>query len=342
MKRIKAIQIGIGHDHAIAILDSICYLSQYFDIVAIGIPTEEQDLFFDRILKCEKISGLSVCSVDEAMSIDGIEAAIIETEEKNLFRYAQMAADQGLHVHMDKPGGLDPQAYQSLLTTLQKKDLVFTTGYMYRFNPTIQKALEKVRSGAIGAVYSIEAHMDCEHPSAKREWLSQFPGGMMFYLGCHLIDLVYRFLGKPQKVIPYNTATEPDQIAAQDFSMAVFQYDNGFSIIKTCANEPGGFLRRQLVICGTKGTIEIRPLEVYDFDHDPRKHLYSAWKQTPANGDWNSQAYPFVQSEYSNRYDPMMENFAKILRKEIENPYPYAYEWEVYQLLLQACGGIEQ
>jgi len=42
-------------------------------------------------------------------------------------------------------------------------------GYMYRFNPQIQEALAKVRSGVLGNIYSVEAHMDCKHPAEVRQ-----------------------------------------------------------------------------------------------------------------------------------------------------------------------------
>ncbi len=43
--------------------------------------------------------------------------------------------------------------------------------------------------------------------------------------------------------------------------MAVFQYKDGF-FVKTTADQCGGFARRQLVLVSTKGTAELKPLEV--------------------------------------------------------------------------------
>lgn len=125
---------------------------------------------------------------------------------------------------------------------------------MYRFNPLISEAIARAKSGELGEIYSVEAHMDCVHPPEKRQWLDRFPGGMMFYLGCHLIDLIYQIQGEPDEIISMNTSTEYKIDGAEDFGMAVLKYPHGVSFAKTCAAEPGGFMRRQLVICGTKGT----------------------------------------------------------------------------------------
>ena len=61
----------------------------------------------------------------------------------------------------------------------------------------VLRALEQVRSGKLGRLLSAEAQMNCWHPNAKREWLGQYNGGMMFFLCCHLVDLVHLFMGDP-------------------------------------------------------------------------------------------------------------------------------------------------
>ncbi|MBQ2999670.1 MAG: hypothetical protein IJD64_04340, partial [Clostridia bacterium] len=190
--------------------------------------------------------------------------------------------------------------------------------------------IEMVKRGELGEIYSVEAHMDCKHPAKVREWLGNFEGGMTFFLGCHLIDLIYQIQGEPTEVIPLSCSTGFDGISAEDYGMVVFQYPNGGSFAKTCASEFGGFLRRQLVICGEKGTIEIKPLEVLTEEgvYSVANECYDANWNTP----WQSS-----QSEVYDRYDAMMKNFAELVRGK-ENPYSYDYELNLYKLILRACG----
>ena len=65
----------------------------------------------------------------------------------------------------------------------------------------------------------------------------------------------------PKRIIPLNKSTGLDGLDSTDFGMAVFEYENGVSFVKTNDIERGGFLRRQLVVIGTKGTVEVKPLE---------------------------------------------------------------------------------
>ena len=115
--------------------------------------------------------------------------------------------------------------------------------------------------------------------------------------------------------------------------MAVFRYPNGISFAKTCDCELGGFVRRQLVICGEKGTIELQPMEycVEDLQYTVMKETYST--------DWQTTG-EISQSENFDRYDGMMENFAYLVRGLKENPYTYDYELNLYKLVLRACGEV--
>ena len=172
--------------------------------------------------------------------------------------------------------------------------------------------------------------MSCTHTPDIREWLATFRGGMMFFLGCHLIDLIYQIQGEPDEVIPLNCSTGIDGIHTEDYGMAVFKYRNGVSFAKTCDTERGGFSRRQLVICGEKGTIEIKPLEA----------LTDNGQYTVSNEYFDSNWFkPWVttESEVHDRYDGMLYNFAELVNGK-ENPYNYDYELALYKLVLRACG----
>jgi predicted dehydrogenase len=256
----------------------------------------------------------------------------VETEEIYLTKYARMVAESSKHLHMEKPGGTDPKEFKALIDLLKAKNLVFSTGYMYRFNPKIREAIERAKSGELGNIYSVEAHMDCKHPPHVREWLRCFPGGMMFFLGCHLVDMIYQIQGAPLEIIPLNCSTGIDGLDTDDCGLVVFKYRNGVSFAKTCANENGGFLRRQLVICGEKGTIEVQPLE--------KPIGFSITKAGEDEGRDHRFTIGYDMS-ISDRYLEQVRDFARIIRGEMENPYPWEYEYLAQLVNLACCGLIE-
>jgi predicted dehydrogenase len=113
--------------------------------------------------------------------------------------------------------------------------------------------------------------------------------------------------------------------------MAVLEYEDGVSIVRSSAIEKGGFTRRQLVITGTKGRFYVDPLEVsvnYPLQYTQYNECFEeAWG---AKGVWK-------RSEDHDRYSTMLSSFAAMVRGEIENPYTYDYELDLFRTLIKCC-----
>ena len=328
MKKIRIAQIGTSaNSHGNMIWRSLLKQDDIFEVVGYAFPENEREKFPKQ---AEKFDGYREMTVEEILNDPTIEAVAVETEEIYLTKYALMVAKAGKQLHMEKPGGTALALFEELIATLKEKNLVFSTGYMYRFNPKIRETLEKVKNGELGEIFSVEAQMNCTHTAEVRRWLENFPGGMLFFLGCHLIDLIYRIQGEPDEVIPLSCSTGFDGIGTEDYGMVVYKYKNGISFAKTTDNEMGGYMRRQLVISGEKGTVEIKPLEAaaeggqYTVCHESYSESWS-------------KPWEMSQSEVHDRYDGMMRNFAELVRGK-ENPYSYDYELNLYKLILRSCG----
>ena len=330
MKRIKIAQIGTSaNSHGSDIWRTLLNSTDIFEVVGYALPENEREKFPEKIKVFE---GYREMTVEQILNDPDIEAVAVETEEIYLTKYALMVAKAGKHLHMEKPGGTDVAAFEELVKILKEKNLTFSLGYMYRFNPKVKEAIEKVKRGDLGKIFSVEAQMNCWHSKEIRKWLKNFPGGMLFFLGCHLIDIIYTIQGEPNEVIPLSCSTGTDEVNTEDFGMAVFKYENGVSFAKTCDTEYGGFLRRQIVICGEKGTIEIRPLEI--MAEGPQYPLYSVSGESSST-NWHTPKKE-IKSEVFDRYDEMIRNFASLVRGK-ENPYSYDYELGLYKLIVKAC-----
>ena len=329
MKRVRVAQIGTSkNSHGPSIIASMRKQSDLFEVVGYALPEGERERFPEQMAAFD---GLREMTVDEILNDDTIEAVAIETEEVYLTKYALLAAQHGKHIHMEKPGGTDALLFKELIDTVKQHHTVFHTGYMYRYNPAVMELMARIERGELGEIVCAEAHMSCYHTDEVRRWLKTFPGGMMFFLGCHLVDLVYRIMGKPEKVLPLNRSVIGD--GAEDYGMAVLMYPQGASFVKTSAAEIGGFSRRQLVVTGTKQTAEICPLEMFG---DEGFH-YTEVVYTAETG-WADRGETVRTPQY-DRYDGMMAAFAAYVRGERVNPYTYDYEWELYQLVLACCKG---
>lgn len=329
MEKIKIAVIGIGHDHAVFILNSLWKQNSIYDVAGIYIPREEEIKFANKLPSVANVPRLSL---EQILNSPDIRAVAVECEEKQLTDYACAAAKRGKHIHLDKPGGPDPDRFEELVALCREKRLILHMGYMYRYNPEIQNLLRAVRAGELGAIISVEAQMSCLHTPQKRQWLGEYPGGMMYFLGCHLVDLIIQIQGEPRGVIQFNRCTGTDQVTAKDYAMAVFDYPGGVSILKSCANEIGGFARRQLVVTGTRKTVELKPLEMYEV---LQEHYTQVTEYTKTV--WNNMGFSRCSPKF-DRYDSMMASFGEMVRGEKENPWNYDYELMVYHTLMKCCG----
>ncbi len=329
MKKIRIVQVGTnGITHAAPTFDSIRKNSDTFEFLGICEPIEE----WKKNLDTPRYRSVPHLSLEEAFALQP-DAVAIETNEEEMTKYALMFAEKGISVHMDKPGSFSHKDFCRLADMLEEQNLPFHLGYMYRYNPLIRRAFDLIEKGKLGQILSVEAHMSCQLSAENKERLTRFPGGQMFYLGCHMLDLILRLQGEPKEVLPMNVVTGIDGVKAVDSAFAVLRYEKGVSFVKTSASEIGGFARRQLVILGTEGTLELKPLEVAvegglkSFGALTFKKDALPWAD--ASTTWESEVY--------DRYDEMMLDFARQIRGEKEEVYTPEYEKRLHRLLLCAC-----
>jgi hypothetical protein len=121
-----------------------------------------------------------------------------------------------------------------------------------------------------------------------------------------------------------------------DNGLIVFEYPRTTATIRTCSLEVEGYKRRQLVVCGDAGTIDLRPLETFDIRPPQQLKLQLALSQDREPYKRGYQEVPFPQPP--GRYDLQLIELARIVHGEIENPYPLQHELIVQQCLLEACG----
>lgn len=186
-----------------------------------------------------------------------------------------------------------------------------------------------MRAGELGRILAIDTAMSTDHPAAMKEWLGTFPGGTMYILGCHMIDLILTLRGTPGRIIPYNKKTMLDGMDVYDNNLAVLEYPDGVCTVRISSSEVNGYGRHQLVVCGSKGTMEIMPME-----HPLRASISM---KDEATSPFAETRRPLHFTE-GGRYDAMMQAFARMVRGELANPYTYEHEAALQRATLIACG----
>ena len=167
---------------------------------------------------------------------------------------------------------------------------------------------------------------------AQRDALARMPGGSMFELGCHLIDATVAVMGKPRAVTPFvrhtrgKGSTGGDGLA--DNMLAVLEYPEATCTVRSALVEVEGTRRRQFVVCGESGTIDIRPLE------PPKVLLALDQARAPYQRGYQEVPMPPMPG----RYDDQLVELARVIRGQIDNPYPPSHDLAVHETVLRASG----
>lgn len=322
--KVRVGMIGTAHSHAAGKLAAVRRMKDLYDVVGVVEPDEARR----KVLAVHRdYDAIPLMTEEQLFNQPGLEAVLVEGAVKEQAKLALRVARAGFHIHLEKPGGSSMEQFAPIVQASRDKKRIIQLGYMFRGNPAFEFLFKAARDGWLGDIFEINGIMGKVAGAGERKEMSQFPGGTMFELGCHLIDALVTLLGKPGKVIPFLKQMKADDPLA-DNCTAVFEYDKAVATIRSCAVDVEGGARRQFTVCGTRGAISILPLE------PPKLTLILA----EARGELRKGAQSIELRKMPGRYDDQLERFARMIRQETPLDYSHDHELTVFETVLAASG----
>ncbi|QDU30341.1 putative oxidoreductase YhhX [Anatilimnocola aggregata] len=321
-QRIKIAQIGTGHAHASKL--GVYRASDEYEVVGICEPDEQER---GRAEKSVVYKDLPWMTTEQLLNIPDLQAVLVETKVRDSLNAAALAIAAGKHVHLDKPAGESLPYYRQILKQAEEKKLLVQMGYMFRYNPAVVLMRKFIAAGWLGELFEVHTVMSKVVGGSERDNLAQYPGGIMFELGCHVIDLVVSTLGKPTTVrsVARHVAKREDQLL--DNMLAVFEYQSAIASVKSSAVEVDGGSRRHFTVCGTSGSFHIQPLDApnvrYTLERD--------------QGEYKKGTHEIKIGGYPRYYGDAAD-MAAIIRGEKSSDYSYAHDLAVQEAVLLASG----
>ena len=323
--RIKIGQIGTGHAHSAGKMETLRGSEEY-EVVGIVEADAQRRAAAE---KSKTYAGLAWMTEEQLLNTPGLQAVAVETEVKDLLATGARCVAAGRHIHLDKPAGESLPAFRRLLDDATARKLTVQMGYMLRYNPAFQLCFQLLRDGALGEIFSIDTVMSKALGAAERKGLLAYRGGAMFELGCHVIDSVVRALGRPVKVTPHSRCSSALGDGLADNQLAVLDYPKATATVRSALVEIDGGTRRQFVLCGTRGTFDIRPLE------PPAARL----ALDAARGEYKKgyQDVAFARAG-GGRYGGDFADFAQVIRGEKAFEFSPEHDLAVQETVLLASG----
>ncbi|MBX7210553.1 MAG: Gfo/Idh/MocA family oxidoreductase [Verrucomicrobiaceae bacterium] len=322
-RRIRIGQIGTAHAHASGKMDAMRALDTLVDVVGV---VEADAARRGSAAKSKTYAGLAWMSVDELLAAPGLDAVAVETRIEDSAPTALKCIRAGKHIHLDKPGALEHAQFKRLRIEAEERSLTVQMGYMLRYNPAFELLFRAVREGWLGEITEIDAAMGKLADAGTRKTIGSLPGGGMFELGCHVIDAIVTLLGKPTSVQPVSTPTRDDGV--KDNQTAVLRYPKAAAVVRVNHADPFGGPRRRFCVAGTKGVIDIQPMESGRF----------TISLSEPHESWRKGQQPGQIAVPTGRYDGEFRDLAKIIRGEKKLAWDAAHDIAVHETVLLAAG----
>ena len=166
----------------------------------------------------------------------------------------------GKHVWYDKPAGDDWTGWQRTVAEARARGLRIQVGYMFRYHEGFRQIAEWARSGLLGDVFAIRAHMSTGIPTAARRVIARHPGGIFFDLAGHMLDQIVWMLGRPTEVTAFLRRDASDVPGFDDNTLGVLAYPRALAFVDIAAMEPTPLARR-FEVYGTRGSAIMEPFE---------------------------------------------------------------------------------
>ena len=158
------------------------------------------DIHPERAEAVAKLVGAPIAATDYRQVLGDIDAALLVLPHQIHYDATLACLNAGKHVMVEKPMANTEKECLDMIAAAEKNKRILMVAYVMRFHPLVLKLKELIDSGKFG---------QCFHMSIWTEQFTQYPqghwatdpaklgGGQLFSHGCHYVDLLLWFLGKP-------------------------------------------------------------------------------------------------------------------------------------------------
>ena len=127
----------------------------------------------------------------ELLQDDSIVAIASEGGNAESLDQTEEIVAAGKHVWYDKPAGDNWLQWKRVVDLAKGKELLIQMGYMLRYHSAFRQVTEWAKSGFLGHIFSVRAHMSTALSAEARRRIQAHQGGIFYDLGGHMLDQVF-------------------------------------------------------------------------------------------------------------------------------------------------------
>ena len=167
---------------------------------------------------------------DYTQMVEHVDAVLIALPHDLHYECGMFFALHKKHVMMEKPMCNTEEECLRLIETCEKNGVTLMCAYPVRYWPGIVKLKELVDSGDFGKVFMMSVWTEQLTKYANEyHWAhtARLGGGQLFSHGCHYIDLLLWFLGKPVSGTHTGTNVGTEWLLREGTSAVTMKFESG-------------------------------------------------------------------------------------------------------------------
>ena len=330
MNRVRMAQLGTGHGHAAGKMRSM-RSSDQVEVAGVCEPDEEERRGAESNPVYQGLRWYE--TAEEMLGDDSIAVVASEGRNSQSLDQTEQVVAAGRHVWYDKPAGDDYGRWERVLDHAREQGLHVQMGYMLRYNPIFAQVTEWARSGFLGDVFAVRAHMSTSVPAEARERIAEaHAGGVHYDLAGHMLDLIVWMLGRPTRVTAFLRNDTGQVPAFSDNTLGVYEFDRAMAIVDIAAMETAPMARR-FEVYGTRGSAII--LEPFEPGHAVRLCL----DEDRGGYRKGEQIVELDGRDRQSCYDQELAAFLATIAGDQEPDRPWEHELLVQETLLRGTRG---
>lgn len=177
----------------------------------------------------QQFPGIRVAT-DYREVLSDVDAVLLALPHHLHYSVARACLEAGVHVLLEKPMANYEMACQELIKVADASKRVLMIAYCMRFHPLVVRFKELLDQKVYGDVFQVSIWTEqltrypADHWASSKEKLG---GGQLFSHGCHYVDLLLWFLGRPVRGIHMGTNLGTPWMEREGTSNVTMEFENG-------------------------------------------------------------------------------------------------------------------
>lgn len=172
----------------------------------------------------------AIAATDYREILGSVDAVLLALPHHLHFSVGQACLDAGVHVLLEKPMANYEVACKELIEAAEKSGKVLMIAYCMRFHPLVQRLKALLDAQVYGDVFQVSIWTEQLTRYPPDHWASskeRLGGGQLFSHGCHYIDLLLYFLGRPVRGTHMGTNFGTPWMEREGTSNVTMEFENG-------------------------------------------------------------------------------------------------------------------